>query len=83
MRTSSITYSPVFMRCEHAIALVGTYTQHNHLRICRANVNPTIANIIPTLRYFDASATIAWLSNVFRFEKHLVVPIGDGKVAHA
>mmetsp|Transcript_893 Transcript_893/g.2519 ORF Transcript_893/g.2519 Transcript_893/m.2519 type:complete len:137 (-) Transcript_893:1011-1421(-) len=38
--------------------------------------------IIPTLRYRDARAAIAWLCQAFSFEEHLVVPDGDG-IAHA
>ena len=41
------------------------------------------ANIIPTLRYREASAAIEWLCQAFGFEKHLVVP-GEGRnIAHA
>lgn len=43
----------------------------------------TTANIIPTLRYRDASAAIEWLCKAFDFERHLVVPMDDGGVAHA
>jgi uncharacterized glyoxalase superfamily protein PhnB len=39
--------------------------------------------IYPTLRYLDAYAAISWLSKAFGFEEELVVPNGDGGVAHA
>ena len=39
--------------------------------------------MIPTLRYNDAAAAIAWLCEAFGFEKHLVVPGEDGTIAHA
>ena len=41
------------------------------------------SNIIPCLRYRDASAMIDWLRRVFGFEKQLVVPMEDGAIAHA
>lgn len=41
------------------------------------------APIIPTMRYNDATAAIEWLCHAFGFEKHLVVPGENGKVAHA
>lgn len=43
----------------------------------------TKASIIPCLRYRDAHAAMDWLCNTFGFEKHLVVPNGDGTIAHA
>jgi uncharacterized glyoxalase superfamily protein PhnB len=45
--------------------------------------NNTRANIIPTLRYRDAPAAIDWLEKAFGFRRHLVVPDGDGGIAHA
>ena len=39
--------------------------------------------IIPALRYRDAPAAIDWLCEAFGFERHLVVPGGPGKIAHA
>ena len=39
--------------------------------------------VIPCLRYRDAPAAIAWLVDVFGFEKHLVVPDENGGIAHA
>lgn len=39
--------------------------------------------IIPTMRYRDAPAAIDWLCRAFGFERHLVVPDGDGGIAHA
>lgn len=47
------------------------------------NAKPTTANIIPTLRYHDAAAAIEWLCRAFGFEKHLVVPMENGQIAHA
>ena len=41
------------------------------------------AAIIPGLRYVDAPAAIEWLCAAFGFEKHLVVPGDNGKIAHA
>ena len=43
----------------------------------------TTATIVPALRYRDAPAAIEWLCRAFGFEKHLVVPGGDGTIAHA
>jgi uncharacterized glyoxalase superfamily protein PhnB len=43
----------------------------------------TAATVIPTLRYSDAAAAIAWLYEAFGFERHLVVPGEDGAVLHA
>lgn len=40
-------------------------------------------SIIPTMRYEDAPRMIEWLCRAFGFEKHLVVPIGEDKIAHA
>jgi len=40
-------------------------------------------NVIPTLRYRDAEATIEWLCRAFGFAEHLVVPGGPGTIAHA
>jgi len=48
-----------------------------------SNARRTTVNIIPTLRYRDAPAAIAWLCKAFDFEKHLVVSENDGRVAHA
>lgn len=41
------------------------------------------ANIIPCLRYRNASAAIEWLCTYFGFEQHLIVPHPDGTIAHA
>ena len=41
------------------------------------------ATVIPTMRYNDAAAAIAWLCEAFGFEKHLVVPGEDGSIVHA
>lgn len=43
----------------------------------------TTATVIPTMRYQDAHAAIAWLCDVFGFHQHLVVEDGDGGIAHA
>ena len=43
----------------------------------------TIATVLPCLRYRDARAAIAWLCEVFGFERHLVVDGEDGTVVHA
>jgi uncharacterized glyoxalase superfamily protein PhnB len=43
----------------------------------------TRATIIPCLRYRDAPKAIEWLCRTFGFEKQLVVPNGDGTIAHA
>ena len=43
----------------------------------------TTATIIPSLRYRDAPAAIEWLCEAFGFEKHLVVPGGNGTIDHA
>ena len=43
----------------------------------------TRATIIPTLRYRDAHAAIDWLERAFGFQAQLVVPDGEGGVAHA
>ncbi len=41
------------------------------------------ANIIPGMRYRDAHAAIEWLCDVLGFERRMVVPDGEGGVAHA
>ena len=46
------------------------------------NAKQTTANIIPAMRYLDASAAIDWLCDAFGFERGLIVPDGDG-IAHA
>jgi uncharacterized glyoxalase superfamily protein PhnB len=48
-----------------------------------AKAKNTTATIIPALRYRDAPAAIEWLCRAFGFEKHLVVPGEQGKIAHA
>jgi uncharacterized glyoxalase superfamily protein PhnB len=40
-------------------------------------------SVIPSMRYRDAPAAIEWLCRVFGFERHLVVPDGQGGIAHA
>lgn len=41
------------------------------------------STVLPTLRYRDAPAAIAWLCRVIGFSPHLVVPGADGNIAHA
>jgi uncharacterized glyoxalase superfamily protein PhnB len=48
-----------------------------------ANAKDTRATVVPCLRYEDAAAAIAWLCKAFGFERQLVVPHPDGKIAHA
>jgi uncharacterized glyoxalase superfamily protein PhnB len=47
------------------------------------NAKKTRVNVIPALRYRDAVAAVAWLQKAFGFEEHLVVPDGQGGIAHA
>jgi uncharacterized glyoxalase superfamily protein PhnB len=39
--------------------------------------------VIPTMRYHDAPRIVDWLCDTFGFRRHLVVPDGDGGIAHA
>ena len=39
--------------------------------------------LIPSLRYKDAPAAIAWLEQAFGFERHALYDGSDGTVAHA
>jgi uncharacterized glyoxalase superfamily protein PhnB len=48
-----------------------------------ATAKRTNSTVIPALRYRNAPAAIDWLCRVFGFEKQLVVPNGDGTIAHA
>ena len=41
------------------------------------------STVIPSMRYRDAPAAIAWLRRVLGFAEHLVVPGEDGAIAHA
>ncbi|HTW80501.1 MAG TPA: VOC family protein [Terracidiphilus sp.] len=43
----------------------------------------TRSTVMPALRYLDAKAAIAWLTNVFGFERHAVYEGPDGSIAHA
>lgn len=43
----------------------------------------TGASIIPALRYREAAKAIDWLCDVFGFHKRMVVPAGNGRIAHA
>ena len=45
--------------------------------------NATKGNIIPGMRYKDAPAAIEWLCRALGFSRHLVVPDGNGGIAHA
>jgi uncharacterized glyoxalase superfamily protein PhnB len=49
------------------------------------NAHATVAGrtLVPTLRYRDVPAAIAWLCRAFGFEKHLVVAGEDGAVRYA
>lgn len=40
-------------------------------------------NLVPSFRYADAPAAIAWLCEAFGFTEQLVVPLPDGSIAHA
>ena len=42
-----------------------------------------VSTVIPCLRYKDAPAAIEWLCRALGFEEHLVVPDGQGGIAHA
>ncbi len=46
------------------------------------SAQPT-STIIPTIRYRDAPAALEWLCKSFSFEPHLVIPDGNGGIAHA
>lgn len=48
-----------------------------------ASAKETRASVIPCLRYRNAPAAIEWLCDTFGFQKHLVVPGGEGIIAHA
>ena len=48
-----------------------------------AKAKTTTSTVIPALRYRDATAAIDFLCLAFGFEKHLVVPGDNGKIAHA
>lgn len=41
------------------------------------------SRIFPTLRYRDAGAMIAWLSDTFGFTEHVVYRADNGTIAHA
>jgi uncharacterized glyoxalase superfamily protein PhnB len=42
-----------------------------------------LPTIYPSVFYDDAPAAIDWLCRAFGFERHLVVPGGDGTIAHS
>lgn len=43
----------------------------------------TAPSVIPTMRYNDAAAAVAWLCEAFGFEKHFVAPGENGAIVHA
>ncbi len=43
----------------------------------------TRATVIPALRYRDPASAVAWLCEVFGFERHLVAEDSDGGIEHA
>ena len=45
--------------------------------------NTLPSTVIPCLRYRDAPAAIQWLCKTLGFTQHLVVPMDDGRIAHA
>jgi uncharacterized glyoxalase superfamily protein PhnB len=45
--------------------------------------NPMSSTLIPSVRYQDAHAAIAWLESVFGMARHAVYDHPDGTVAHA
>ena len=47
------------------------------------SANPPSPMIIPTMRYRDARAAIAWLCEAFGFELHMVTPEEGPEVHHA
>lgn len=67
-------------KCRRAATWGQQTTQERALADTTKN---TAATVIPTLRYNDAAAAVAWLCDAFGFEKHLVVPGEDGTVVHA
>lgn len=48
-----------------------------------ATAKNTKATIVPALRYRDCNAAVAWLCEVFGFEKQAVYPGEDGQIVHA
>ena len=40
-------------------------------------------DVFPALRYKDAPAALAWLGSAFGFDARMVVPGGEGVIAHA
>jgi uncharacterized glyoxalase superfamily protein PhnB len=45
--------------------------------------NTLPSTVIPCLRYQDAPSAIQWLCETLGFTQHLVVPMDDGRIAHA
>jgi uncharacterized glyoxalase superfamily protein PhnB len=48
-----------------------------------SNAGTTRPTVIPTMRYRDATRMVAWLCDAFGFEQGLIVPDGEGGIAHA
>jgi len=48
-----------------------------------SSVQPAGSTLIPSLRYRDAHAAIAWLERAFGFEQHVVYGGPNGTVGHA
>lgn len=42
-----------------------------------------MSDIVPGLRYHDATAALKWLAAAFGFQERFVVPNPDGAIAHA
>jgi uncharacterized glyoxalase superfamily protein PhnB len=51
--------------------------------VMTAGTREVRGTVVPTLRYRDVPAAIAWLCTAFGFEKHLVVTGEDGSVRYA
>src|SRR4051812_29585829 len=47
------------------------------------NVSRGPSGVMPAMRYRDANTAIAWLCDVFGFEKHAVYPGPNNSVGHA
>jgi len=52
-------------------------------RLLAAGLTTGGSPVIPTMRYHDAPRMVDWLCDTFGFRRHLVVPDGDGGIAHA
>lgn len=47
-----------------------------------STVKPGAPNIYPVLKYRSAPDAIAWLTRVFGFKEHLLMPNGEGDYRH-